>query len=253
MSERTSHPHLPWHDRPFLGANARSIMSCPEGFEVVVDGLPLHDPGILHGVSSTGIIRFLTRPDSELAAVARRGMAGLVYVDSALHQLPDSALAIVGELDYIGEVADAECPSEPYFVVDLVPTRVMLLGPSEGVPMTLEHRRSEIEVPLDDFRSRRHELNAGYLQRAAEHANACHQEDLRRTVAQSLGRDIQEIGGVEIHHIDHQSASVDWLDSSGATRLMLRFVRPARTPDELAGLLIEQLRNMTDTVRPQAS
>ncbi len=171
-----------------LGATARSIMSCPQGFEVVADGVPLHDPGILHGISSTGIIRFLTRPDSELASVARRAMPGLLYVDSALASHPDSALAIVGELDYIGEVHENDRADEPYFVVDLVPTRVMLLGPSQGEPMTMAHRRAEVEVPLDDFRSRRHELNAGYLQRAAEHANACHQEDLRRTVAQSLGR-----------------------------------------------------------------
>lgn len=232
-----------------LGATARSIMSCPEGFELVVDGMPIADPGILHGIGSTGIIRFLTRPESELSAVGRRGLTCLMYVDSALRRLPKSALAIVGELDYIGEVSDLDCPNDPYFVVDLVPTRVMLLGPSDGKQTDWAQRRSEVEVPLDDFRSRRHELNSGYLQRAAEHANACHQEDLRRTVAQSLDRSIDEIGGVEIYHIDDQCASVDWLDASGATRLLLQFGRPARTPDELAGLLIEKLRLMGDAVR----
>lgn len=227
-----------------LGELARSIVSCPEAFELVVEGVPLLDPGILHGVGNTGIIRLLSTPDSDLTRCATIAPPALMYLDSGLHDWRHHSLAIVGELHLMGDNTHTDGVSDAAYVeIDLVPSRVVMMGP---IGQSTLGERGESEVPLPEFRSRAHELNAGYLQRAAEHANRCHQQDLRRTIAKGLGCQITDIGGVEIHHINRRSAYVDWLDSAGATRRLVQFSRPAATPDDLANLLIEQLKLIGD-------
>lgn len=196
-----------------LGGLARSIVSCPESFELVVEGVPLAAPGILHGVGGTGVVRLLSKPNGDLARLANLAPPALMYVESALAGWRNHSLAIVGELDYVGEVHEEEDPEAAHVVIDLIPSRVVIMGPLNE---SLEAGRVEADVPLAEFRSGAHAMNSGYLQRAAEHANACHQSDQRRSVALSLGRPISDIGGVEIHHINSQSAYVDWLDTEGA-------------------------------------
>ena len=56
-------------------------------------------------------------------------------------------------------------------------------------------------MPLPHFCSPIHDLNRGYLQRSVEHANNCHQDELRRAVSTTAGTPMKEVVGVTLTNL----------------------------------------------------
>jgi hypothetical protein len=92
-------------------------------------------------------------------------------------------------------------------------------------------------VPLDHFRSPEHHLNRGFLQRAGEHANACHQEELRRAVSTIIGTRLSEVVGVTLTGLMPDQVEVQWVDLRGSHSRVLEFPCAARNAEELGELL----------------
>ena len=58
----------------------------------------------------------------------------------------------------------------------------VLLARYPAAPTPQGRPETQYRVPLAPFCSPIHDLNRGYLQRSVEHANNCHQDELRRAV-----------------------------------------------------------------------
>ena len=84
-------------------------------------------------------------------------------------------------------------------------------------------------------------LNRGYLQRALEHANDCHREDLGQVVSRMTGTTTEHLLDVGLADLTTHGAELGWIDADGGHRAALWFSRPARTVEELGVLLRREL------------
>ena len=67
-------------------------------------------------------------------------------------------------------------------------------------------------------RSPIHDLNRGYLQRSVEHANNCHQDELRRAVATTAGTPMVEVVGVTLTNLPPAASRSGGSTSPAPTR-----------------------------------
>lgn len=232
-------PH-PESDPARLAAAARSILACPAEVSLVVDGVD----HLLEGMAEVGMQdlagrpTFYCPPDARLATAARTRRSALLSLDSGLGPpgSPDrtTVLTLAGRLETLGR-EDCDCCGEPRDVITLDLNFVLL-------SLTGDTRTDQqYLVPLPLFASADHQLNRGFLQRSAEHANLCHQEQLRRAVASSTGTRFGAIAGVSLTGVHPHGAEIRWVDDQGAHSQVLTFPRTASTTEELGELLRDQL------------
>jgi hypothetical protein len=96
-------------------------------------------------------------------------------------------------------------------------------------------------VPLAAFRSPALRLNRGYLQRALEHANDCHREDLGQVVVRTTGTPAEQLLDARLSDLTTHGAELTWIDRDGGHRVALWFSRPAGSVEELGVLLRREL------------
>lgn len=220
-----------------LAAVARSILSCPESAQVLVDGVDdvlAGDVGL--GLQDlAGVPTFSTDSASPLALAAAEGRRALVTLDSGVGdpRSPerDAALSLAGRLETVSR-EDCDCCREVRDVVSLRLSVVMLRRPSTG---------ESTQVPLAAFRSPSHVLNQGYLQRSVEHAVGCHQDELRRAVSRLAAVPLREVLGVGMARLRPDGVELRWVTPDGAHARDLGFGATATTPQELAELLRRNL------------
>lgn len=228
-----------------LAETARSILACPAGVELVVDGTPLaltaaDGSEALPGLRDReGTPTFVCGLDSALSFAGAAGHSALVKVTSALGVpgAPDRelVLSIAGRLRTAGR-EECGCCDEVRDIVVLDPGFVLLARVAADGSVTERAR-----VPLAAFRSPAHQLNRGYLQRSAEHANDCHQHELRRAVAAFSGIRFGSVIGVQLADLTVEGAQLRWVDVDGAHSREIRFPWAAASADELGDLLRSQL------------
>lgn len=229
-----------------LAAAARSILSCPDDVQLAVDGVADIAEGLdaEPGAEPTlgmqdigGRPHFSCPPDSALARAATEGRSALLTVTSGLG-LPgtpdrDATLTLAGKLETLAFAA-CECCAQLRSEVAIRLDLVLLAQRTDSAD-------GRIRVPLRAFTSPDHHLNRGFLQRSVEHANHCHQEELRRAVSATTGTRLHEIGGVALTDLRPDQVGVGWIDVTGAHQRVLRFGRTAQTAPELGELLRQQL------------
>jgi hypothetical protein len=214
---------------------ARSILACPESAELAVDGHPEvgcdDDLGLR---DDDGVPTFSCRADSPLAEAGQGQSRALVTLHSGLGPAggPDRAmtLTLTGRLT-AGPLESCTCCGEARHdvVLDL---DFVVLGAATGARQ---------RVPLAAFRSPALRLNRGYLQRALEHANDCHREDLGKVVARTTGTPVELLLDTRLVDLTRHGAELSWIDTQGGHRAALWFSRPARTVEELGVLLRREL------------
>ena len=228
-----------------LAAAARAVLSCPAGVNLVVDGVDdvlgdLGDPGSggageLGMQDLGGVPTFSAPVGTRLVDAAQRGRRALLTLESGLGRLAshdrDAMLTLGGRLASQGRES-CECCSEVRETIVLVVDVVVL---------TLPHGDGQVRVPLDAFGSAEHVLNRGYLQRSTEHANLCHQAELRRAVSTTTGTRLAEVVGVSLTDLSAHGVEVQWVDLEGAHRRLLVFPRTATSTDDLGDLLRSEL------------
>lgn len=225
---------------PRLAALARSILACPAGAVLVVDGVE----DVLGGRSDLGLQdlggrpSFSCPPQAPLAGAARARRSALLTLESALGPpgSPDRAatLTLSGRLESRGH-EDCVCCGETRVNVVMELSSALLVRSPDGAPARQDR------VPLDHFRSPEHHLNRGFLQRSLEHANACHQDELRRAVSTTTGVRLSEVVGVTLTGLMPDQVEVQWVDPRGSHSRVLEFPRAARNAQELGDLLRREL------------
>ena len=229
-------------DPALLAAAARSVLACPTGVNLVVDGVDdvlgdlVDDEGDPVGLGMqdlAGVPTFSCPTGSRLVQAATDGRRALLTLDSGLGHATsterDTTLTLGGRLVRRGRET-CECCHEDRETVVL-----------EIDVVVLSHATDQVRVPLTHFRSPDHVLNRGYLQRSVEHANLCHQLELRRAVATTTATRRAEVVGVSLHHLTPDGVEVRWVDTTGAHQRHLAFPHRATSPDELGDLLRSQL------------
>lgn len=214
---------------------ARSILACPDSAELAVDGHP--DVGCDDDLGlrdDDGVPTFSCRTTSPLADAGREQSRALVTLQSGLGPAdgPDRGLTLTltGRLT-TGLLESCTCCGEARHdvVLDL---DFAVLGSAAG---------EQSRVPLAAFRSPELRLNRGYLQRALEHANDCHREDLGQVVVRTTGTPSERLLDVQLADLTRHGAELSWIDTDGGHRAALWFSRPARTVEELGVLLRREL------------
>lgn len=202
-----------------LAGDARSILACPASASLVVEGEPNAFEDRLELCDDGGTPALYCPPDSPVARAAARRSSALLTLTSGLGPRggPDRAdtLTLGGRLE----------PTHGEAIV--LHLNFVLLARDDR-----QHK-----IPLADFRSPAYRMNRGHLQRSTEHANECHQEELRHAVSLGTGTRPVEILGVQISGLSPESVEVQWVDEQGAHQQVLRFPRPARDIADLGELL----------------
>ncbi|PWN01689.1 hypothetical protein DJ010_16750 [Nocardioides silvaticus] len=238
-----------------LAAVARSILSCPADVRLVVDGVDDVTAGLLEDPAEGGDVDgedgldlrdvdgrpvFACPAGAPLAQAAADGRNALLTLTSGLGR-PGSA-ARAASIVLAGRLAVAdreECPC-----CDRVRDTVCL--ELDYVLLTRTRpsgERAQDRVPLAEYVSPAHRLNRGFLQRSAEHANRCHQDELRRAVSSTTGTRVRDIGGVHLTDLRPDRVEVQWVDLTGAHSRMLAFGRAATSAAELGELLRDHLHS----------
>ena len=223
-----------------LAAAARSILSCPADVSLVVDGIDdlLADRDELGMSDDDGRPMLVCPTESPLAEAAAAGRSALLSVASGVgptgSSSRDARLTLAGRLSIDGR-SDCECCGEPRTQVSMVLNFVLFTR------LLHDGRERQYRVRLDHFGSSDHRLNRGFLQRSVEHANQCHQEELRRAVAMTTGTRMADIAGVRLGRLLPHQVEITWIDSDGAQSKTVHFGRTARSTDELGELLRARL------------
>jgi hypothetical protein len=226
----TEHPSQDLAEPARLAADARSILACPATVSLVIDGeehaVSEDEVGI---TDHRGVPTFLCRAGSPVGRAAVGQRSALLTLSSGLGPRGgserDATVTIAGRLEHTG-FEDCECCDEVRHVVSLDASFVLL-----------ERSGRQHPVPLQLFRSREHALNRGHLQRSVEHANDCHQDELRRALALGTGTRPGDLIGVRLGHLTASGVELQWVDVAGAHRTVLTFPRTARDLAELGELL----------------
>lgn len=227
-----------------LASTARAVLACPAGVNLVVDGVDdvlgdLGDPatgaaGELGMQDLGGVPTFSCPTGTRLVDAARLRRRALLTLESGLGR--DSSLdrsvvlGLGGRLEARGQES-CECCHELRETLVLVVDVVVLTRP-DG---------EQVRVPVDAFASAEHALNRGFLQRSVEHANLCHQLELRRAVSTTTRTRLADVVGVSLTDLSPTGVEVQWVDRDGAHRNRLTFPRPATSTDELGELLRSEL------------
>lgn len=212
-----------------LAADARSILACPGEASLVVEGdqHPLDDDATLS--DRRGTPTFVCLPGSPVLRAAVAGRCAVLSVASGLGPRDGAergdTLALAGRLQQVG-VEECDCCQEVRHLVALELDAVVLV-----------RGERRLRVPLDGFRSRLHELNRGHLQRSVEHANDCHQGELRQAVAHGTGTRPADLLGVRIARLSPAGVVVQWVDDTGAHEQSIAFAHTARDLADLGDLL----------------
>jgi hypothetical protein len=224
-----------------LAAAARSILACPDEVQLVVDGVDDVAAGLgedhLDMQDHGGRPVFSCPAGSALGLAATDRRGALLTISSGLGRpgSPDreASLTLSGRLESTG-LEDCPCCSEVRMRVALHLDFALLSRAStpEG---------AHLRVPLGAFSSREHDLNRGFLQRSVEHANACHQDELRRAVSMTTETRFGDVVGVQLVGLRPDGVELQWVDASGAHRAELRFRRSATSAEELGELLRTEL------------
>lgn len=238
--------HTSTGDPALLAAAARAVLACPAAVNLVVDGVDdvlgdLGDPteggrGELGMQDIAGVPTFSCPTGTRLVGAAAVGRRALLTLESGLGHASsadrDAVLTLGGRLERQGQET-CECCTEVRETVVLVVDVVVLSRPQRG--------GDQVRVPLDHFGSTAHVLNRGYLQRSTEHANLCHQDELRRAVSTTTGTRLAEVVGVALTGLSSTGVEIQWVDVTGAHHSRLRFPRAATSTDELGDLLRSEL------------
>jgi len=223
-----------------LASAARSILACPAGVSLVVEGVDdvlsdLTDAEELGMQDLGGVPTFSAPPGLRLGRAAQEGRRALLTVESGLGapgtSEREAVLTLAGTLAWRGR-EDCPCCQDLRETMVILVDMVVLTRSSGGEPIT---------VPVPSFRSSAHLLNRGYLQRATEHANDSHQDELRAAVASTTGQRIRDIIGVTLRELRADGVDLDWVTPDGAYRRHVAFARAARTTTELGDLLRQEL------------
>lgn len=223
-----------------LAAAARSILSCPAEVNLVVDGVPdlLADRDELAMTDLDGRPVLACPPASPLAQAAAAGRSALLTVDSGLGSSGSPSrharLTLAGRL-VVQERTYCECCDEERTEVSMELNFALLSRTVPGEP------ERQFRVSLDHFGSPDHRLNRGFLQRSVEHANQCHQDELRRAVAVTTGTPMAEVVGVQLADLLPHRVDLQWVDTEGARSRTIHFGRAAGTTEELGELLRARL------------
>jgi hypothetical protein len=214
---------------------ARSILACPAAVEVVVDGYPhVGEDSALGMRDESGTPTFWCSPGSLMARAAQAKVGALLTLTSGLRSAdataPAETITVTGRLTTAGTDV-CHCCGEMRLDVAL-DLDFVLLKRSED---------DQVRIPLRAFRSPGLKLNRGYLQRAVEHANDCHREDLAEAVCRTTGTPAERLLGVQLADLTTHGCELSWVDSEGGHRTALWFSRPARTVEELGVLLRHEL------------
>lgn len=244
----TVEQNAPRIDADELASFARSILACPAEVQLVVDGIDDITVGLTDGTGLTmeddgGRPVFSCPTDSVLAAAGRERRSALLTIASGVGARDDrtrsAGLTLAGRLETTAEEACA-CCSEVRAIVTAHLNFVLLvdgpIGAGDAARQSQQHR-----VPLNAFLSNDHVLNPGYLQRSSEHANACHQDELRRTVATTADTRLADVVGVSLDDLTPAGVTLTWVDTSGAHRRRVDFGRRATDPHDLGELLRSRL------------
>ncbi len=233
-----------------LAAAARSILSCPDDVQLVVDGIDDLTAGMeddpyggdpdepwLGMKELGGCPVFTCPPGAPLSVAGDEGRGALLTLTSGLGRPGsadrDATLTISGRLVSHG-VDVCHCCGELRSSVALTPTFVLLTRTSDP-------ESSRYRVPLAAFAADEHHLNRGFLQRSTDHANACHQDELRHAIATVTDTRMGDIGGVRLSGLRPDQVQIEWVDLTGAHLYELRFRRAATTPEELGELLRREI------------
>lgn len=213
---------------------ARSVLSCPESIAVRVsddrDAVADEVYDVTCDVHGSPVLS--ASETSALLAAARAGSVAVVEVTSGL----DRRLAEGGRLDLFlqGRLeqrgAGCQCCGDPRALVALDVSRATLFRDDRPVPVDL-HR----------YRDRAHVLNPGYLQRAAEHANEAHEQELRAATASTFGIPLESLLAASLLRVDASGVVVSWLDTAGGHTERLDFLRTVASPQELGAALRSHL------------
>lgn len=216
-------------DTERLAADARSILACPGEVSLVVEG-DAHALDDEAGLRDTcGTPTFVCPPGSPVLRAAVDGRNAVLSVGSGLGPRGGAErgdrLALAGRLQAVG-VEECDCCQEVRHLVALELDAVVLVRGERG-----------LRVPLEGFHSPRHELNRGHLQRSVEHANDCHQEELRQAVAHGTSTRPADLLGVRIARLSPADVVVQWVDGTGAHEQRIAFGHTARDLNDLGDLL----------------
>jgi hypothetical protein len=231
----------PLFDPVRLAGAARSVLSCPAAVELVVEGVPhlLDGDDELAMQDLGGIPTFSSRPDSPLARAGAEHRSALLTLHSGLGRAGSPArratLTLAGRLETSGR-EDCACCGEVRDVLTLDLNFVLLARGRDG-----SGPEQQLRVPLEEFRSPEHHLNPGFLQRSTEHANHCHQEELRRAVSTTTGTRDADVLGVALTGLTPDGVEVQWVDPEGSHSSRLVFPAAARTTAELGEMLRQEL------------
>jgi len=222
---------------PEVAELARSILACPQSAELAVDGHP--GVGCDDGLGlrdEESVPTFSCRAGSPMAQAGRDGCRALVTLVSGLGPEggPDRSLTLTltGTLA-IGARESCTCCGEE---------RHDVLLDLEFVVLSRGHA-DQCRVPLGEFRSPALRLNRGYLQRAVEHANDCHREELGAVVARTTGTPPEHLLDAQLADLTTQGAELAWIDRDGGHRASVWFSRPACSVEELGVLLRRELHS----------
>jgi len=228
-----------------IAGAARSVLACADSVNLVVDGVAdvLEGDAELGMQDRHGTPTFLSPVGSALADAAGRHRSALMSVESAVG-LPGSperrdTLTLAGRLE-ARERQECDCCAEVRMLVAL-DLNFVLLARYPAAPTPQGRPETQYRVPLPHFCSPIHDLNRGYLQRSVEHANNCHQDELRRAVSTTAGTPMKEVVGVTLTNLSAGGVEIRWVDLTGAHASVVTFPRPAENVAELGDLLRGEL------------
>lgn len=234
-----------------LAAAARSILACPADVRLVVDGIDDVTAGLedahLEMQDHSGLPMFSCPADAALAIAATDRRGALLTLRSGLGR-PGSAdreatLTLSGRLEASG-LEECECCAEVRMRIVLQLDFAVLARDGRHDHEQAGEQAGEqarLRVPLHAFASRDHELNRGFLQRSVEHANHCHQDELRRAVATRTSTRLGDVLGVHLADLRPDGVVLQWVDPTGSHETELRFPRRATSTPELGELLRSEL------------
>lgn len=214
---------------------ARSILACCTDASLTVDDFPAAGDDDDLGLRDVdGVPTFSCRSFSVLAHAGAAGSQALITLSSGLG--PDDGperghtLTITGRLRS-GVVEDCRCCGERRHDVHL----------QVGLVVLTRDSGQQVTIPLRTFLDPSLRLNRGHLQRALEHANDCHRENLVDVVLERTDTRPEELLDARMTALSTRGVELVWIDLDGAHRASVPFSRTARTVEELALLVRHEL------------
>ncbi|MEU6134117.1 hypothetical protein [Nocardioides sp. NPDC047086] len=201
---------------------ARSILSCPRGGSVVIDGIPysMEELEMQGFADDGGRPTFLCPPEQRMAYAGRRGSHVVLVLQGTLGN--GEAVRLTGTLRWLRTDACTCCETEWEEVVMDVSNVMLVRRSGEAIP-----------IPLDAFTDRDLDLNDGVLHRNQDHLNNHHGDELREAVATRSYIPVDTILAAQITGLCAEGFEFQWVDEAGAHSARTVFDCPARTPEDL--------------------